>query len=487
MTNNRIFKILKNFQVEDLQNFRRFLLSPYHNESQLMVDLFEYIRRYHPKFSSKKLQKERLHEAIFPEVTYEAHSKKLYNALYNLSTLAEEFLAIEGLKHNKLEQRKMLLYQYTRMEDYDWFEKELKIAFRVLNNRAVKDEEYYKELEYLNDIWYTHPHTHKNKKEVKSFKAKVESLDKYYVLAKLKTASEVLNRAKIFGSNYEIKLLEQILQVSEGLLDDENPRFKIYYFFIKAYQNDYSEFIYFSLKELFLQHASVLSKKEQNEMLTNLVNYITVLIREKKSSNEREVWELQKIGLDKGVSILQGQMGHNTFCNIVIVSTKLKEFDWAKEFIVSYAPLLKESTKHSTLTLSWAYYYFNKEEYDRVIETLRDIDFLDYFVKTQTKSLLLRSYYELINPFKNALYEVFLAQINAFDKFLRRNNKAAQARKVAYLNFVSLLKVLAKRKISVNKKISIEKLKIKLTQTKQIMARSWFQDKIDQIEKREKG
>lgn len=79
-----------------------------------------------------------------------------------------------------------------------------------------------------------------------------------------------------------------------------------------------------------------------------------------------------------------------------------------------------------------------------MIDLLMEIEFTNHNEKMRTRTLLLRSYYELITPKKYNYYEIFLSLCSSFEKYLRRSNLKDKQQQ---LDFVKKIRILAKKKL----------------------------------------
>lgn len=203
---------------------------------------------------------------------------------------------------------------------------------------------------------------------------------------------------------------------------------------------------YFYLKEEFIKQIAILAHSERQAIWDLLAERLVKLIKEEEKGMVAEMWALQKIALQQQLFLSQGQFSSERFESIVRFSVQLKEFEWAENFIENYAVLLPAQQKEVTLTLSWAYYHFYKDEFEKVINLLLNINFTDISSKERTRILLLKSYYELIEQ-GNRYYESFLSLTYSFEKAIRRRNAISELEKRKQLEFIKRIRTVAKKKL----------------------------------------
>ncbi|MBK9016983.1 MAG: hypothetical protein IPM82_24610 [Saprospiraceae bacterium] len=114
-----------------------------------------------------------------------------------------------------------------------------------------------------------------------------------------------------------------------------------------------------------------------------------------------------------------GNISDSTFLNIVSTASGLKEFAWAKQFILDYEKYLPEEVRTETTTLSFVYLYFHQKEYVQVVELLLNFSFQNFNKLLSSKNILLRCYFELFLKNDSSYYTVFTSFAKAFDKFVK--------------------------------------------------------------------
>ena len=101
MTKPKLYKLLSALPKRELQNFRLFLLSPFHNQSKILLALFEYIRPHHPDFSHKNLDK-KLYLIKIPffesllKLLKPSFHKRLYESLEIDNTITKKKLSLKN-------------------------------------------------------------------------------------------------------------------------------------------------------------------------------------------------------------------------------------------------------------------------------------------------------------------------------------------------------------------------------------------------------
>ena len=99
MNKSNLFKIISTFSPKEIKEFGDFVQSPFFNKNESTIRLYEYIRKEYPDFDNKKMNKELIYKSLFPGAEY--NDGFMRTIIFNLSTLAEEFLTYVNFRKDK--------------------------------------------------------------------------------------------------------------------------------------------------------------------------------------------------------------------------------------------------------------------------------------------------------------------------------------------------------------------------------------------------
>lgn len=478
MHSSRLIKLLKTLEEEELKRLLKFLKSPFYNANPRIVQLYEYLRKYHPEYQSPKLQKEKVFARLFPDKPFDY--SKFTNLMSDFSQLLEEYLMLLEYKQDPFQQQKMLAKAFGRRSAYDLFEKKTMKLLAELEDQLFRDIAYFEKSKNLIESYFFHPQTKKYQGTVDYPEEIMHRLDQYFILSKLQLSAELLSRQKYLSKKYEIKWLKESLKESEIASPEETPLLVVYSNLIRLL--DHPETAQFHLlKEEFKTHLKKIPPSDQFFIFQQLLNYSIQQINRGVFAFNREALELYKLGLSIGTLIEKGQMTESTFSNIVSIASVLKEFDWANSFIEEYQGFLEGKIRESVCILSYGILSFRKGDHSKTIDLLQQYPFLMLLHQLKARSLIVRSWYEeyVLNE---DYYEFLMAQIDAFEKFLRRDKVVSTERQEGFLNFIKVLKRLVDYRIQ-NKTTRSYKQKLmkKLNDYNQIMMKKWLEKKIEEM------
>lgn len=184
-----------------MKRLRNFLRSPYHNRSQLLIDLFEYYYRRYPDFAG--VDDETLFRKAIPDRVFDP--VYLNNRLSDLDKLVEQFLMVEEIKERPLAVWRAVLQKRGCMDLYakevfselDRVDREPTLSWRTLHSR-----------------WLLHQELFSSKVDLPVEQANLvvaglfEHADEHFLLARLSYACEMRSR----GTAPEDPLFELVLE-----------------------------------------------------------------------------------------------------------------------------------------------------------------------------------------------------------------------------------------------------------------------------------
>jgi len=261
----------------------------------------------------------------------------------------------------------------------------------------------------------------------------------------------------------------------------ENPIFLIYKNILGLYDPEKNEQAYQDGKKLLNQYFQKISKQDQIAILLNLRNYVIRKINIGLTNFYDDLLELYKLGLQLDIIVDNKKISEGDFTNIVLAGCVVKEFEWTKQFIETYKNRLDEIIRNDAIALSKASLHFHMKEYSETIDLLNNHQFQQIFHQLKGRTLLIRTWFEqfLLN---DDYYELLIAQLEAFEKLIRRNDIVASHKKEGYLNFILATKHLSDF-ISQNKPPGEIKMKMKkyLEESRKIILKKWIEEKVDSL------
>ena len=136
------------------------------------------------------------------------------------------------------------------------------------------------------------------------------------------------------------------------------------------------------------------------------------------------------MALKDGALLTDGKITQWDFKNIVTISLRTQQVDFALDFIDSYSNNLPDNHRSNAVAYNLANIHFAKGEYRAAIKQLQEVDLDDVFYRLDARSILLKCFYELDDT--DALHY----HATAFRSTLNRNRKISDNQRKLYLNLI---------------------------------------------------
>ena len=469
MSKSKLYKLLHVLSKRELQDFRLFLLSPYHNQSQTILALFDYIRPFHPDFNHKKLERNLIFTALKPNKPFD--NKYVVDRLSDLNRLAEDFLAIQYIKKTPKENRAAFRKMLLKRQDQERYLQETNKEIDKLSIKPRLGWEYSLELWSLHHAVFTHPHT-------QLFDAKTDDvlfankyLDETYAILKLRYGLHQLFRAGIFSDHSTIPFLDSII---EQYATSGHPIIQLYLHAIAYFTKENQQESWEAICTLFLDNIELLPPDEKVVFLFALANAGNKLAKNKSSAYYGEILLLYQKGLEHKFWEFLGDFPSITFKNIASIGAFTKENVWTYHFIDTYKQFLQKNEKEDTVAYALAYLEFYSGHYQKALDYLNQAPLLKLEDKLRNRSLQCRCLYELDSVTLHSC-------LDNFTTFLK-NQAFKNEVKQSYKNLIYAIRLLNKNKgkYGIDTKAK-EVLRTKLEKRTSYIAYDWIMQKLEEL------
>lgn len=472
MQNNKLFNILGYLDKSEIVRCRKYINSPYFNNSDSLSQLFEIFNQLEEEKSSS-LPKEKIWKKIYGNEVYDdVRFRKLCS---DLLKIIEGFLAQQIYEENPIRQATHLIEAVARKRMSKLYNTAMKTARRLSERQLYLPATHYF-YEYQIEKNYYDILSHQEKRISKTnVENIVNNLDRFYLAEKLKYYCSVLSRQYQVSHEYKLLFIDEIITHIGSYNYSDIPSIAIYYQILLTQTEVQNEEHYYKLKELLTKSAHLFPIDEAYEIYTYALNYCIRKSNFGSSEFLTEYFETYKVLLTNDIIDFQDEEhGPWHFKNIILASLRLGEYDWTEKFIKEYKDKLPDSLRDNAVSFNMAQLYFYKKEFGKVIRYLHQVEYEDITYNLNSKIILLCTYYELdeIEP----LYSL----TESFRVFLQRNNKIAAQRSRNYLNFIKFIKKLSKI-IPGNKK-EVSKFMEELSLVKGVVSFEWLKKKAQELE-----
>lgn len=454
-----------------MNRLEKYILSPYFNKNQHLINLFAQLMKNIESKNAKILEKENVWKIMFPNEKYDDVRFRKLNS--DLLKLVEGYLAQQIYDENPLHQAIYLMDAVARKKLDKLHNTTVASAQLLSEKQQYRPANYYfyqyqieKNLYKLADF---------KRDEKSNIEEIINNLDRFYLAEKLKYYLDILTRQNVISHEYEILFIQEIKEHLAKQQYENIPPVAIYHQIYLTYIEPENESHYFKLKTLILKDISFFPPDEAYTIYLTTLNYCIGKIN-KNSLPFHEEYIIMFDELLKNKAIIdQIEISPYNFRNAVVASNRLKRYEWAENLITNYQYKLPEEVRENTVKTNLASVYFYQKKYDKVIELLQEVEFPDVLANLNAKSLLLLSYYDMDEV--NLLFSF----IESFKVYINRHKNISEQAKTAFLNQIKFIKKLSE--LPPRDKKALLKLKEEIEATKNVASLNWLKEKIIELEK----
>ena len=412
MKKNLSWELLDTCMTTEIRRLRRFLESPYFNKRADLVQLFDVLLKY--RIKEIVPTKEEVWTIIFPETPFDNQEMRLLLS-YFLKT-QEQFLIVEKMMSNDLEQHANLLSAYREKNLNRHFQKALNRSEKALAKQTFRHPEY-------------HFANFKLEQEKLLFQAKSgrtralnvqnleDNLDHAFLSMKLRQACTSLSHQAVFNAQYRITLMEEILEKAQQPEFRDVPAISVYYHCYLALFEANNEQHFQNFKQVLFKNTGHFPTEEMRSLYLLVINFCIKKINANQHEYLREALDLYKKGLEEVVLLEKEKLSRFSYNNIVGISLRLGDLKWASWFVETYKNNLDASYRDVTYSLSAARLAFELKDFDKALSRLQTADYNDLINSMVAKVLLLKIYY------KTNETDLLYSHLKTMKMFIQRNKK----------------------------------------------------------------
>jgi hypothetical protein len=269
--------------------------------------------------------------------------------------------------------------------------------------------------------------------------------------------------------------LPELIAFIEVLNLQNTPLISIYYHSIMTLYNDNNNDNdntehFAQLVASLNTHHQLLAPFEAREYYTVALNYCVRRINMGETAYFIKLFNLYKLLLQNEIIFDNGILPEWDYKNVITIGLRLGEFDWVERFLQEYSQKLPHHLRENALTYNLAKLYFAQADYQKVIEQLRDVQYIDVVYSLDSRATLLKTYYEL------RAYEALESNLESFRIYLLRNKTIATNVKKQYENLIRFTKKIML--LSKNDQKAKQQLIAKIEATEQIGDKKWLLEKL---------
>jgi len=213
---------------------------------------------------------------------------------------------------------------------------------------------------------------------------------------------------------------------------------------------------------------ATLSEEERRDLYLLGINFCIRRANQGDQAMAREALRLYQEGLNNGSLLESGRLTSYTYRNAVALALKIRDYDWAKDFIETYASALAPEQREELVAYNHARLAFAVGEPENALTELRYVQSKDILFTLTMDTLRAKIYYE------TDAYDLLSAHLDKMYIYLRRKGDSYHHKN--YANFIALLKRILHLRPRPDER---EKLEEKIKTEEFLTERAWLLAKIE--------
>ncbi len=457
MEKSTLVRLIRSFSSIELRELRKFLNSPFFNQRQDLVVLFEYLVANHEPQKKNVLQ----HLADSYDPPDEQKLRLLMSYLYNL---LERFVAVKEMTSDSLHLQLSLLSGYRKRGLTDAFDRAAKNLEKSLNAQPLRNASFH-EIRYQL-LWEAHQVAYpQNPTDLTPLRELSGVADIVYLAQKLRLICLLNSHQSVYQSEMEGSWDEEIIARAEEEQFASQPVIAAYLHCYRMLRFPAEESHFQIFKKLLLDQSSLFPEEEMHGLFILAINYCVRRLNTGGDRYFREAFDLYKEGLGKGYLLEDGMLSRFTYHNVVAIGLRLGELDWVRYFINEYKNRLEKRYRESAFSYNLARLEYESGHHGFVMELLQKANYRDPLLNLAAKTLLLKTYYDLKE------YDLLQSHLDAMRNYIHRKRVIGYHRS-NYLNIIRYTEKLTR--LNGLDKAALEAFRIAVEQEEVLTEKAFF-------------
>lgn len=463
MIKSKLFQLIKTLSKQDIRDIRKFLQSPYFNQREDVINLFNVLilkKEENPK-------RKEVFQKIYPQQKFDEQSLR-YVMSYLMKNI-KQYFAIAAIQKDDFLMQIQLIQALKHRGLEQLFEKEWSKTAKELEAQQWRNASYFSQKYQLHweQLEYTMIRRRSGDFPLQTLS---DELTTAYVANLLWLSCTALVHQAMGKESLDIKLLDDVLAFIEKGNFQQVPVVMIFYYSYKALSQPEKEVYFQQFKSILQAHSTDFPQAEATDIYKLGINFCIRRFNGGVEKYAKEALDLYKSGLDNGVFLQDGQLSRFTYNNITQLALRLKEWEWTKQFLEDYRNVLHYKERENTYLYNLAIYYYRRQNYDEVLDLLQKTKFQDTLYNLDARRMMLRIYYE------RDAFDALESLLDSFKIYIHRLKNIGY-HKMIYLNLIRFTKKL----LYLNRadKTAIEKLKTAIQTAKVVAEREWLLEQLN--------
>jgi hypothetical protein len=465
MYDSQLLQYFSALTTSDRRDMRKFVRSPYHNQREDVVRLFEYIDTHIEKGQSK-LKKEVAFERIFPNTPFDL--KQLNYTMSFLTKVLEAFL-VQSEATQQIEQAAFSLHHALILRGASTLaERALEQAKNEVQSTTLRNGEHYNHSSRLHLAEYD-LRSRNRRDDTKGLQEASDAFHIFTITEILRQACAVRTQQSLGNTPFEQPLLPTVLSLAATPHYLKISAISAYYHAYQALLDDAQLVDFQALRAILENDWQLFPETEMRGLYLLAINVCIRKINQFERAFEQEVLQIYRAGLQNKLLLENGQLSPYTYKNVMSAATKVGEFDWANTFLEEYKSFLPAKDRENVFRYNLALLRFRQGNTAASMTLLHGVNLREPLFQLDARRLLARLYYDAHEL--SALDSL----IDSTKIYLHRQ-KDIGYQKEMYVHFFKILEKMLRTDFKNKKELEI--LRGLIEDTKMLAERDWLLEKV---------
>jgi len=488
MKETKLINMLRTFSKEEMKQFEKFVDSPFHNRGVSCLPLLKELKKYYPEFSNKKLNSENLYRKLYPGKPFK--KQVMWNLTSAMEKMTDDFLIQVALKRDEFTKHSLLLlelsskpipkYYYKKLKEFEKFSDSL-----CLGEDAMTGTDFFKvkwKYEAVRGVYY------QMIDKLSLVRDQPVKKSEYLFLSFIQNLTQDIYNTHyielMYNESFPLKLSNKLVEnvnFPEIINYAKTKNFE-YAWLVEFYYNKLmcllkpdEEKYFFDLRKMFEDKYQSFTNFENYNTISTLTNYCIDKTKIGKENFFYILFEINKMRLDKNFASPGSSLLRKTvYIQMITTALAINEIGWVKQFIEENTGNLNKELRASISSLGNALLCLKLKKYNKVLEYLINVEFVDVRDKIHVKFLLAQTYYEMDE------IDSLMHHLDASKHFLHNNKFVSEDHRKSYGNFLNFLTNIVSLKEHPDP-FSVQKLKNEIETVSELSEKQWLLEKINQL------
>lgn len=476
LISDKLLSLLEEFSKHELNSFKKFVHSPFHNEQEELEKLYTIIYNHFKKSEKEQLKhplvKEKVWKEIFGKKNY--RDVRMRRLCSDLLKLAYSFLSYNLYQKDSLSAELNVLKILRKRSLKKHFDSSIGQLKNTIEKSTLRDADFHYSNYAINYNIFNFPKDVRSKIKLFHHLEKADyHLECFYIIKKLENYCDYIGYSGGISFDGEMTLPPSFLEYVEQSEFINEPALKAYFLVAKMLLEPEETTHFFILKGHLEKNSPNFTLSQLDIFYIHLKNYCIVKINKGKTDYLTRLFEIFQTLLEEKIILKDNNISIQNYKNIITVGLKIEKYDWVENFIKTYTDYLPKTERKNARTYNLAKVYFSQKKYDQVIEQLREVEYKNHVYALGGKSILLETYYEL------GEFKALDSLTDSFRIYIRRNKIISREVKQQYLNLLRFVKKLSST-IPGDKK-ALDKIRAQIDKCKALAGKKWVLEKVAEL------